>query len=70
MYYPEHFTSPGRSENFPPPCIPVTGEKDPGGMDSTAVPTASHTARPRRDPTALALTLTSSAIVFPEVEPH
>ena len=60
-------TSPGRRENFPPPPIPVTGGKDPGGINSTAVPTASHTARPRSDPITLPLTVSSVIALLPEM---
>ncbi|XP_019861650.1 PREDICTED: ubiquitin-conjugating enzyme E2 R2-like isoform X2 [Amphimedon queenslandica] len=44
---------PGDRLYRPPPVIPVTGGKDPGGMNSTGVPIASPTARPTRQPRTL-----------------
>lgn len=43
-------TCPGDKLNLPPPIIPLTGVNEPGGINSTVVPIASHTARPKREP--------------------
>ena len=51
----ERLTCPASRENLPPPTMSVTGGKEPRGMLSTVVPTASPTARPNKLPRNLSL---------------
>src|SRR3990172_8784175 len=42
--------SPGRRAEGPPPTMSSMGSKEPGGLNSRVVPSASPTARPSRHP--------------------
>src|SRR5574341_1145404 len=42
--------SPGRRPKGPPPTMSSMGSKEPGGLNSKVVPSASPTARPSRHP--------------------
>ena len=58
----ERLTCPASRENLPPPTISVTGGKEPRGMLSTVVPTASPTAKPNRLPLNLSLSSIEAAM--------